>query len=159
MRRILVIATIVGMIMGLLALPTTGIAEEGIRQAEITMIEGTAALKKAGQDEWVEAAIGDVMGQGDVLRTDPFSSAELNVDGSDQTAVVTVSENAELAISVLEVDASGAKNTMLDLAIGSVLIKASELEGDSKFEVNTPTSIVGVRGTTFEVRVSAATEE
>ena len=45
-------------------------------------------------------------------------------------------------------------NTLLVVGIGSVLVKADKLVGASKFEVKTPTSIIGIRGTIFEVYVS-----
>ena len=49
--------------------------------------------------------------------------------------------------------------TLLDLAMGEILIKAQKVHGEkSQFEVKTPTSIVGVRGTTFNVKVEAVEE-
>ena len=48
------------------------------------------------------------------------------------------------------------QTTLLDLAIGKILISAEKLDTpDSKFEVKTPTSVVGVRGTAFSVEVEA----
>lgn len=158
MRRILSVLTLFVVFTGFLALPSLGLAQEKAgREVEILSLEGTASIKRADQNKWVSASKGDILGPGDMLRTDPMSSVKLNFDGSGQTAVVQVSENAELTFSTLTLDrTSNAKETILDLAIGSVLIKASKLEAESKFEVSTPTSVVGVRGTTFEVRVSAA---
>jgi hypothetical protein len=48
---------------------------------------------------------------------------------------------------------TGDKTTLLDLAIGKVLVQTQKLQGDSKFEVRTPTALTGVRGTIFEVTV------
>ena len=71
--------------------------------------------------------------------------------------MVDVSEKSQLSLATLVKDTtSGLKKTLLDLAIGQVLIKAEKLDTpDSKFEVKTPTSVVGVRGTKFSVRVEA----
>lgn len=160
MKKALSIITALGVFVGILALPSLVSAQEAgelSRDVEIISLEGTASIKRADEGEWIEASPGDILRPGDMLRTDPMSTLELNFDGSGQTAVVKVSENAELTFGTLSLDkTSGVKDTILDLAIGSILIKASKLEAESKFEVNTPTSIVGVRGTTFEVRVSAA---
>jgi len=161
MKKILTVALIVGLFMGFLAfsgsVAAQGIAEKAITEVKIISLEGTASIKKAGAREWLSAKEGDVLNPGDTLRTDPLSNLKLNFDGSEETAVVSVSSNAELTFDKLAWDKlTDKKETILDLAIGSVLIQASELEGESKFEVNTPTSVVGVRGTTFEVRVSAA---
>ena len=50
----------------------------------------------------------------------------------------------------------GTQKTLLDLAIGKILIRAKKLHSEEeKFEVKTPTTIVGVRGTTFAVEVEA----
>ena len=48
---------------------------------------------------------------------------------------------------------TGNKMTLLDLAVGKVLVHAAKLKGGSRFEVRTPTAISGVRGTVFEVEV------
>lgn len=150
----LFIGTVAPLNLGFTQVVTTEEVEE--RTAEITSLNGTASIKSSGKDTWVPASVGDVLKAGDTFRTDPMASAELNFDGSSETAIVKVSENAELVLNKLTLNkATNAKDTLIDLAIGSVLIKANELEEESKFEVNTPTSIVGVRGTTFEVRVSA----
>ena len=56
----------------------------------------------------------------------------------------------------LKDDQAGTQNTLFDLSLGEILIKAKKLHSEkSKFEVKTPTSIVGVRGTTFSVTVEA----
>jgi len=158
MKKILCIATMGVFVLGMLAGAAFSQPQAAkVREVQIISLEGTASIKRAGAADWVAAGVGDILGVGDALRTDSMSTLELNFDGSGRTAVVQVSENAELVFSKLSLDENtGSKETLLDLAIGSVLIKASKLEGESKFEVSTPTSIVGVRGTTFEVRVSAA---
>ena len=65
-----------------------------------------------------------------------------------------------MAIAELIADpGADTSKTLLDLAMGEVLIKAQKVHGEnSKFEVKTPTSIVGVRGTTFNVKVEAVNE-
>jgi hypothetical protein len=46
------------------------------------------------------------------------------------------------------------QRTLLDLSIGEILIQVDKLQAEkSSFEVKTPTSMVGVRGTTFSVKV------
>ncbi|MBI4711294.1 MAG: FecR domain-containing protein, partial [Candidatus Omnitrophica bacterium] len=48
---------------------------------------------------------------------------------------------------------TGDKTTLLDLALGKIVVDVEKLKGNSKFEVRTPTALSGVRGTTFEVTV------
>jgi len=86
--------------------------------------------------------------------------ALVNVDGKGQVATIEVKENSQLLFSELIIDEAMKKEkTLLDLAVGEILIKAQKVHGaESKFEVKTPTSIVGVRGTTFAVKVEALDE-
>ncbi|MBN1688101.1 MAG: FecR domain-containing protein, partial [Candidatus Omnitrophica bacterium] len=70
---------------------------------------------------------------------------------------IELKPKSRLKMTTLEMDAiTGEKITLLDLAIGKVLVHASKLQGESKFEVRTPTSTTGVRGTVFEVSVEEA---
>lgn len=130
------------------------------RTAAIMSIDGSAQVKSAGQVIFVPAAVGMVLNEGDTIKTAAKSWVLLNVDGKGQTATVEVKENSQMLLAELLVDQkAGTSKTLLDLAMGEVLIKAQKVHGtESKFEVKTPTSIVGVRGTTFNVKVEAVEE-
>jgi hypothetical protein len=136
------------------------LAAEGRRTAKIISIDGKAEVRMAGQVNWLPASVDMVLSEGDVLKTLSNSFALLNVDGIGQTATVEVKENSQLLLSELMVNPeNGTHKTLLDLAAGEILIKAQKVKGEeSKFEVKTPTSIVGVRGTTFAVKVEAVEE-
>ncbi len=71
--------------------------------------------------------------------------------------MVDISEKSLISFATLKKDhLSGMKKTLLELSVGQVVIKAERLDTpDSKFEVKTPTSVVGVRGTKFSVKVDA----
>jgi hypothetical protein len=65
-----------------------------------------------------------------------------------------VKEGSLFRINKAETDpVMGDKTTILDLAIGKVMVHVEKLKGNSRFEVRTPTALTGVRGTTFEVTV------
>jgi len=130
------------------------------RTASIVSIDGSAQVKPAGQAGFSAASVGMVLNEGDTIKTASKSQVLLNVDGKGQTATVEVKENSQMLLAELLVDAKGGSSkTLLDLAMGEVLIKAQKVHGEeSKFEVKTPTSIVGVRGTTFNVKVEAVEE-
>jgi hypothetical protein len=67
---------------------------------------------------------------------------------------VEVKEGSLFRINKAETDpVMGDKTTILDLAIGKVMVHVEKLKGNSRFEVRTPTALTGVRGTTFEVTV------
>jgi hypothetical protein len=101
--------------------------------------------------------MGMILKEGDMIRTMAGSWALLNVDGHAETATVEVKENSQLKMAqLLENKDASSQSTLLDLALGEVLIKAKKLHSEkSKFEVKTPTSIVAVRGTTFSVAVKS----
>lgn len=139
---------------------SVALAADAARTAKILEMEGTVEVK-AASGSWMPAAVNMELKQGDMIRTKAKSFALLNVDGMAQTATVEVKQNSELSLAELTQN-SGEKTqvTLLDLALGEVLIKAKKLHSEkSRFEVKTPTSIVGVRGTTFSVSVEAEPEE
>lgn len=148
-------ACIMALVLGIVA---TGYAMEK-RSAQIVSLEGTAEVKQAGQAAWVPASVGMALNNGDTLKTAAKSWALLNVDDG-KIATVEVKEGSQLIIAELMVDPEAdTSKTLLDLAMGEVLIKAQKVHGEkSQFEVKTPTSIVGVRGTTFNVKVEAIEE-
>ena len=133
--------------------------EASPRKAEIASIEGLVAISGPDVIDWQEAKVGTEVHLGDRVRTGPMSSADIKFDPGINESVVRVDADTEMVIDEMSKNvATGDVNTILDLAIGNVMIKAAHLEGESEFQVTTPTSIVGVRGTGFEVRVSALGE-
>jgi hypothetical protein len=130
-------------------------AEVSKRNATITDIKGNVEVRTAaGAQEAAKA--GMVLTEGDVIMTKADSWATLNLSGAEE-ATVTMKPNSQLALSELKADEkAGSQKTLLDLALGEVLVKTQKLHAkESKFEVKTPTSIVGVRGTAFSVAVEA----
>ena len=147
--KTLKIAIIALFILGIVPM---ALAEETMRIAKVSEFEGTVEAKIASND-WAPVQAGTAMKQGDLIRTKANSWAVLDIDGS----TVEVKQNSQMKLAELVADkAKDSQKTLLDLALGEVLIKAKKLDSEkSKFEVKTPTSIVGVRGTTFSVAVEA----
>jgi len=129
-------------------------AAESPAKAVITEMSGDAKVKM-GDADWNAAEIGMVLPTGSSVKTGSGAMAVLSLEGGEEAAYVEVKENSELKIAELFNQISeGSKKTLLDLAIGEILITSKKLQTEkSKFEVKTPTSIVGVRGTTFSVSV------
>jgi hypothetical protein len=132
-------------------------AKETNRTAKIISCSGNISVKTAGQSDWQPAVKGMVLNQGDMIKTGANSNARLNVDGMGEAATVDLFPNSNLTMAELVQDKDeGTERTLLDLAMGEVMVKAQKLYGDkSKFEVKTPTSVAGVRGTKFSVKVEA----
>ena len=136
---------------------SAGLSEEAKRTAAIIQVNGEVMVKNAEPEPWVPAKVGDILTEGSFIKTGGNAKAVVNVDGDGKTATIEVSEKSVASFATLVKDtASGMKRTLLDLSVGQVLIKAEKLDTpDSKFEVKTPTSVVGVRGTKFSVKVDA----
>ncbi|MEI7751552.1 MAG: FecR domain-containing protein, partial [Candidatus Omnitrophota bacterium] len=96
---------------------------------------------------------GMVILPGDEVKTASEGSVEVILDGG-KVGRVEVKEGSLFRIAKAETDpATGDMNTLLDLAIGKILVKVESLKGNSRFEVKSPTALTGVRGTLFEVTV------
>jgi len=151
--KIIRIVTMIAFAMGIFSL---GFAAETKRITTIAKIRGTVEVMTP-QKTWTTAKVGMVLTEGDFIRTKKNSWALLDLDGAAQTATVELKENSQLKLAKLISDKTAAtESTLLDLALGEVLIHAKKLHSDkSRFEVKTPTSVVGVRGTTFSVAVEA----
>ena len=129
---------------------------EMVRVAEINEIQGDVWFRKAGTTEWKGAEKGMMLLEDDEIKTGGNGKAEILLDSSGETGKVNVAENSQMRLKTMQKDPTSAdKTTLLDLAMGKVLIKAEKLQRNSSFQVKTPTSICGVRGTLFEVSVEA----
>jgi hypothetical protein len=131
-------------------------AQEIMSQANVLEVTGEAALQKAGAADWMPLEKGMVLTEGDSIKTAEGSEARIEIMGERKTAELTVRESSQFMLKTMKHDTeSDAERTLLDMEAGNVLVKAEKLIGESTFEVKTPTSIVGIRGTLFEVNISA----
>ncbi len=126
----------------------------GLDQGTVTTITGEAMYKKAEASDWTRLEQGMILSQGDAIKTRANSQVIMDLKGARKTAEITVRPNSEFVFKTFQHDEETKEDeTLLDVSMGAVLVKAEKLVGASKFEVKTPTSIVGIRGTTFEVKV------
>ena len=134
-----------------IALTGASMAKDAPRYATIARLSGVAEVMKP-DGAWIEAHRGMSLPQGSSIRTKEGANMALSIDGRSQTALVEVKQNTTISLAELTRGSGGAKKTLLDLAIGDVLIKVKKMPSEeSKFEVRTPISYIGVRGTIFSV--------
>ena len=138
-----------------IALASSCFAEIQTRSGKILEMKGKVNVAQIG-GETVPAKVGMALHEGDILETKGDAWALIELEGIEKSTV-EIDQNSQLLLSKLELDTEeGSQNTMLDVAIGKILIKVAKLRHEkSKFEVKTPTSVVGVRGTEFAVEVEA----
>ncbi|MDP3804203.1 MAG: FecR domain-containing protein [Candidatus Omnitrophota bacterium] len=137
------------MIILTLAIIQTVSAQDAMRTATIARIVGTVAVMPS-QGSWTEARKGMSLSEGCAIRTKEGSKVILSLDGKEESALIEIRGDSYLTLTEMPPVENETRNTLLDLAIGDVLIKVKKLPSDkSKFEVRTPISYVGVRGTIF----------
>ena len=147
---------IICLIVFILNFPTKGFAQDVERTAKVGEIKGSAVIKYPDQKIWIPAQEGMILREGDIIKTKNRTQVILYLmDGDVVSAWVDIKANSQLMIVELKGDKEKeARKTLLDLGLGKILIKVQKLYDEgSKFEVKTPTSVVGVRGTTFVVEV------
>ena len=119
---------------------------------------GKDVFVKGRDGEWIPAKDGMVVLGGDEIKTAKENTVELELDDG-KTGKIKISGGTMMRINQLAKDpGTNDMITLLDLALGKMLVKAEPLKGNSKFEVRTPTALTGVRGTIFEVSVEPRAE-
>ncbi|OCT11980.1 hypothetical protein A8709_29425 [Paenibacillus pectinilyticus] len=122
-----------------------------VRVAIVSALSGDVTVKKGGGSKSYDAYENMSLNQGDTVYTGGDSSVTLNLASGD--ADVTLGDNAELNVSDLN-SSNGNKKSKLKVWAGSMWVKVKSLAGaDDEFEVETPTAVMGVRGTQFFVSV------
>ena len=122
------------------------------REAKVIEVNGKAEILRSGQTAWSSARKGSILKIGDSLKTSKNASAVIEIDGVAEPSMINVASNTEVKMSDLGLDEqTGTESTLIDLAIGDVLVDTKPKAG-SQFQVKTPTSIVGARGTAFRVK-------
>ena len=123
----------------LLALPLTVLAAP---VGKLTAVEGNVDITAGGKAR--EAKPGDAVAAGDILRAKSKSRAEVTfLDGN----ILRLAEGTRIRIT--DYQRGEGKTSTIDLFRGKTQNIVAGLGKNAKYEVRTPTSIVGVRGTNF----------
>ena len=116
---------------------------------------GKNVFVKGRNGKWMAASDGMVILPGDEVRTIGTDTVELMLD-NDNIGHIKVDGGSIFRIKEMNEDQDTKdQTTLLELALGKMLLKVEPLKGNSKFEVKTPTAVTSVHGTVFEVEVNA----
>lgn len=127
-------------------LPTPALGQSD-RSAKIFSATGSVSVKRGG-DKLLPAFEGMRLEEGDIIIAAADSSAVIEIDG-DKT--VSVDESTEIALSTLSGNAENSQ-TGISVFFGNIVNSIqNKLTKGSTFETETPTAIMGVRGTTYLV--------
>ena len=127
------------------------------RVAVVTEIEGTVKVKKSGGTKSFNAFKNMSLNEGDAITTGKGASIVLELASSKaEQDEITIGENSQINFSKLQ-DKGGTKAKM-NVWAGSLWVKVKSISNaDDSFEVETPTAIMGVRGTNFFQSVDPVT--
>jgi len=131
-------------------MPTAVFAKDTEKAGKITTVSGKAEVKKSGGSKKFNAFKGMAITKGDTILTGSDGKVTMDLDSDKE---VTIGTDTTLVVSELvkSTKALGGK-TSLSLLKGKVLVTIKKkLDGDSRFEIETPTAIMGVMGTQFTV--------
>ena len=120
--------------------------------ATITNVEGSAMIQDHKTAGTIPANVGMEISEGDRIITGTDGIVEITFVDDSKTRVAP---ETRMDIRSLYSTADGAETTVLNVDNGKVWNAVSSLvEKNSRFEVNTPSSVAGVRGTAFAVDVN-----
>ncbi len=127
------------------------------RVAVIKELKGSVKVKKAGGSKTFAAFARMSLNEGDILSTDGKGSAVLLFsNGSSEDDRMTVSANTTITFSKLT--SRGGTTTKVSMFNGSAWVDVKSIQNENdEFTLETPTAIMGVRGTHLLVSVDPAT--
>ena len=114
--------------------------------AKILSIEGDVQVVRAGGEKPFAAFVNMRLAEGDRVITGTNGRAEIQMDDE---VIITLVENTRIYLSELR-GSGGAQQSSIGLQAGGVGSSVGKkLEENSRFEIKTPTAVMGVRGTEF----------
>lgn len=115
----------------------------------VETVYGDVRLERNGAIAALEA--GALLGTGDTVSTGPRSLAELRFRDE---ILIRIKQNSRFRIDEMIRGGDGRLRAGMDLSAGTALLSFRKLQRGDAAEVRTPTSVAGVRGTSFGVSVS-----
>jgi hypothetical protein len=126
-----------------------GVPADGI----VSFIKGMADVQPQGSKEWKYLSINERVKEGSKIRTDDQSAVEITFEDGNS---FLQSANTTLGLSTARKTKANLARYKLFLDIGKTITKIKSATGrESRFEIETPSSVCAVRGTVFRTSVDA----
>lgn len=109
-------------------------------KAKVTMVKGKVEILQG--DKIQPAQLGMILNAKDIIKTSD-GSIDLRIP---RVGIFKIKSNSLLTLSSL------VNETKLNLKQGKIVLALKKLSKDQKFEVETPTAVAGIRGTSFLVK-------
>ncbi len=132
---------------------TTTTQETQEEEISLTKASGLVEVQTIGEVKWKKAVVGMKLKANQRIRT--FGKSRACLDLGDGSSIV-MATNSILDILELKKQIEGKKGfaSKVKLWIGKIRTEIKKLDEDSSFEVVTPTSLAGVRGTKWDNSVA-----
>ncbi len=118
-----------------------------IATAELKNIEGSVYLNKAGGQREFRAVDGMRVTQGDWIRTDKDGSVSIMYTNGSESVLT-----ANTMVNIKAYEDKDSDRINIRLIVGGVWNKIKQLGNAGSYDLETPTAIMGVRGTLFMAR-------
>jgi hypothetical protein len=123
-----------------------------LAQGKIVEASGTVEVLPKGETEWKTAEKGTSLNEGDQIRSGPDSKAVATFANQ---LIVAVEKDSTVGLEKLQQSRKKGMDVKIKLDQGQVWNDVGSLRNkNSKFYIDTPQAVTGVRGTVFTVRVT-----
>lgn len=125
---------------------------ESILQTHLRVTQTPVDVRVAGSDAWIPAKDGQVVSEGDIIRTGATGNATIEFEGKGESRV---GKNSELHITRADRSSSAPFAIELQLVTGRVWNRILRLlDLDESFVVQTNSVVATVRGTAFDFQTT-----
>ncbi len=118
-------------------------------QAQLIIESGSIQIKHAGES-WISASNGTLLYPSDTVRTGNNSYASIILFKS---SIIRLGSNTEVTIQEI-LQQEGKTSVKIQQDIGRTWNTISKISGIDSYDVQTPTTIASVRGTTLDINVT-----
>jgi hypothetical protein len=125
-----------------------------LQAAEITFMEGNVQVQSGPQKAWQKASVGMKVNIGDSIQTARSSKADVALDENKEN-LIRIEENTLVILNSL----TPGQINKLDLSHGKIFSNVEKVKKQLSFEISTPSSVAGVRGTGWSVDSNANRDE
>ena len=119
----------------------------------VSFVKGMADVQPQGSKEWKSLSMNDRVKEGSKIRTGDQSAVEITFEDGNS---FLQSSDTTLGLSTARKTRANLARYKLFLGIGKTITKIQSATGrESRFEIETPSSVCAVRGTVFRTSVDA----
>jgi hypothetical protein len=136
---------------GLAAVLAVCSAQAAAGKAVVRSVQGTASYAEQG-GEWRPLKTGQALNQGASVKTGVDGAVDLYL--GDNGPDVHLFDSTTLGLDRLNIEQTGTEpvvETQLNLSAGTIRGYVKKLAAASKYEVKTPSAVVGIRGTKYQI--------